>query len=337
MGFRDGLLRWTIPAGRWGGTTVRVSVLVPLAGIAAAIRTSDLAVGSAVAVGLLLAAACTEAVRCVVSARLGAPVRDLLLWPLGGLESPEATPTRPPWVHLCVPASGLVVCGALWGVVRSLGAPVALEPEPTIAAAFLLSAAVVTGANLLPAWPLASGRAVRDFWADRSGPHAADLAAAGLTHLIGVLWLFLAVAIGSAWVAAAAAAVMLAARERRQRPRPAPRPRENDTFLGYDFSAGYTSLERDETDESSAASGQDEFETAAYEQAAAAPGSLADWRRQREEARRERERDEQRREALEVDRLLRKISAEGERALTAAERRTLTRAAARLRQGPAGS
>ena len=67
---------------------------------------------------------------------------------------------------------------------------------------------------------------------------------------------------------------------------------------------------------------------------ALAGGSLSEWRRQREAARRRRESEERRREEAEVDRLLRKISAQGEPSLTSAERRTLRRAAARLRQSP---
>ena len=230
MGLRDGLLRWTIPAGRWGGTTVRASALIPLVGIAAAVRERDVATGAAVAVGLTVAAAVAEAVRCAVAARLGAPVRQLLLWPLGGLEPAESTPARPPWVHLLVPLTGLSVCGAIWGVARFFRWQMAFDPELTPAAAALTAAAAVTVANLLPAWPLAAGRGVRDLWARRSGPSVADAAVAGLTHLFGVVWLFLSVAAGSAWVAAAAAAVMLAARERRPRRRPAPPRERDDTF-----------------------------------------------------------------------------------------------------------
>ncbi|WP_145360365.1 DUF6576 domain-containing protein [Alienimonas californiensis] len=302
-------------------------------GIAAAARTGDLALGAWALTGLVLAAAVTEVVRCAVAARLGAPVTDLLLWPLGGLEGEDDVPPRPPWVHLLVPATGTALCATIWGAAQAAGATIVLSPIPSQAGALLIAAAAVAGANLLPAWPLAAGRAVRDMWALRSGPYAAGVAAAGLTHLIGALWLFLALAIGSAWVAVAAAAVMLAARERRPRPRPAPRPQSDETFLGYDFSAGYTSLERagGNGDEPAAATDVDEDDRAA---GVPPSGTLARWRRQREAARRAREREERAREELEVDRLLRKISAQGERALTAAERRTLTRAAARLRQGP---
>ncbi|MFH5802485.1 DUF6576 domain-containing protein [Alienimonas sp. DA493] len=334
MGLRDGLLRWSIPAGRWGGTAVRISALIPLVGIAAAVRTQDLSLGAFVLVGLTLTAVAAETARCLFAARLGTPVTDLLLWPLGGLEGDDDVPPRAPWVHLLVPATAAAVCGTIWAAARSVGAPVEFTPVPSPAGALLIAGAAVGGANLLPAWPLAAGRAVRDMWALRTGAYAAGVAAAGLTHLIGVLWLFLALALGSAWVAAAAAAVMLAARERRPRPRPAPRPQPDETFLGYDFSAGYTSLERagGEGDEPAAATDLDEEDAEAGGPPA---GALARWRRQREAARRARERDEREREEQEVDRLLRKISAEGERALTAAERRTLTRAAARLRQGPA--
>ncbi len=350
MGLHDGLLRWTIPAGRWGGTTVRASALIPLVGVAAAVRAADLAVGAAALAGLTVTAIAAEAARCVAAARLGAPVRRLLIWPLGGLEPAEDTPARAAWVHLLVPAAALLVCTAFWGVVRVAEWPISFGPDPTPAGALLIAASFVAIANLLPAWPLATGRALRDHWAGRSGPTVADAAVAGLTHLFGVIWLFLAVAAGSAWIAAAAAAVMLASRERRPRPRRTPPRDADETFLGYDFSAGYTSLERAERDadgspddgspddgspddgpfgdEADAEPGGQEERTDSE------GGSLSERRRRRDAARRRREREERRRDDLEVDRLLRKISAEGESALTAGDRRTLKRAAARLRQAP---
>lgn len=343
MGFRDGLFRWTIPAGRWGRTAVRISVLIPLAGLAAAVHAADVATFFAVSSGSLLTAAVAEAARCALAARTNAPVRELLLWPLGGLEPAESTPTRSPWVHVSVPAAAAAVCVLCGGAFFLLGWPVVWEPKVTPAAAFLVAGAAVVGANLLPAVPLAAGRAIRDLWAQRSGPFVADSAAAGLTHLIGALWLFLGLAVGSAWLAAGAAVVMLIARGRRPRPAPRPPREENETFLGYDFSAGYTSLERDEapadeTDDDFAASLDDAdapADTAKGAPASLPLGPLASWRRQREAQRRRRELEDRLVEEVEVDRLLRKISAEGETSLSAAERRTLQRAAARLRQSSA--
>ncbi|MEM9703289.1 MAG: hypothetical protein AAF907_12675, partial [Planctomycetota bacterium] len=162
MGFRDGLLRWTIPAGRWGGTAVRISALLPLAGIAATVQTGSPAVGAAVAGTLLAVSAATEIVRIALCARLGQPVEECLIWPLGGLEPIERTPTRSPWVHLAVPATGLALCGVLWGSLRAARTAITFDPALSPAAAALISAAVVTAANLLPTWPLACGRAVRD-------------------------------------------------------------------------------------------------------------------------------------------------------------------------------
>ncbi|MEM9701188.1 MAG: hypothetical protein AAF907_01940, partial [Planctomycetota bacterium] len=160
----------------------------------------------------------------------------------------------------------------------------------------------------------------------------ADAAAAALTHLIGVLWLFFALCFGSAWVAVSAACVMFATRDRRPRSRPATAPKEDDTFLGYDFSAGYTSLERDlEDDESDS----DRLEEDADLQPAD-ESPMSAWRRQREQARQERERRQRLDDERQVDRLLRKISAEGEGALTTEERHVLNRVAARLREGAAG-
>ena len=341
MGFRDGLFRWSIPAGRWGGTAVRVSCALPLTAAAVALRERDLAIGAAAGAALCATAAGMEAARRLAIRRFaggapGSPGPEVLLWPLGGLEPPERGPVRPAWAHLFAPLGGFAVCGALFGLARLAELPVRLVPTVTPAGAALTAAGVVTVANLLPAWPLALGRAVRDGWAARFGERAADDAARQLTHLVGVLALFFSVAVGSAWLAAATAATLLIARRPVRRPRPRREPVRDDTFLGYDFSAGYTSLPDDERPEETDG-GQDQ-ETGGEPPASREPeetGWATQWRSRRDAARRRRERE--RREAAEadVDRLLRKISAEGEAALTAAERRALKRASAAFRQSPA--
>ena len=341
MGFRDGLFRWSIPAGRWGGTAVRVSCALPLTAAAIALRERDLTVGAAAGAALCGTVAGMEAARRLASGRFaggasGSPGPEVLLWPLGALEPPERPPVRPAWTHLFAPLGGFAVCGALWAAARLGDSPVRLSPAVTPAGAALTAAGVVTVANLLPAWPLALGRAVRDGWATRFGERAADDAVRQLTHLVGVLALFFSVAVGSAWLAAATAVTLLIARRTVRRPRPRRERVRDDTFLGYDFSAGYTSLPGDERQ--GEADGQADAEPDEVPPGGREPGETGwatQWRSRRDAARRRRERE--RREAAEadVDRLLRKISAEGEAALTAAERRTLKRASAAFRQGPA--
>ena len=108
---------------------------------------------------------------------------------------------------------------------------------------------------------------------------------------------------------------------------PAPRVRaargDNDTFLGYDFSAGYTSLERDPSD--------DEPDGAEPGPGTADDGLLTLWRRRRAARRAAAEAGRDAAAEADVDRLLAKISADGADSLTYAERRTLRKATARFR------
>ena len=345
-GFRDGLLPWTIPAGRWGGgadgaggTEVRVSVLIPVAGLAACVRTGDLACGVLVAAALLLFAALLGAGRCAASAAGGDPVRGLLLWPLGTVEVADAVPVRRWTVHAAGPVVGALATGAGFLAFRLLDVPVRPWVRPgevsSVADAggvVLLCGGVMTAAQLLPAWPLAAGRVVRDEFAGRYGARAGGYAAARAATAVGVVALVAAAAFGRAWAAAAAACVLLLAREVAPPPRPRV-TREDDRFLGYDFSAGYTSLDR------SAGADEGEEEDEAPARAAEpdpAEGFFAVWRRHRAAKRAAREAEADAAAEADVDRLLAKISAEGAASLTAAERRALRRAAARFRTRPRG-
>ena len=358
MAARDGLLHWSLPAGRWGGTRVRLSVLLPLAGLAACLRTGSFAAGGLTLLALLTAAIVHELARGAAAAWAGQPVTDTLLWPLGGLEAPvHGPPRRPSAVHIAGPTACMLTTGGLVTAARAAGYEPNLWDEPwrlatpdDAAGLFSLILMAVGLANWLPAWPLACGRTVRDMIAPLTGTAAADRLAVRLTHAVGTVTLLLAVGFGSAWAAAGCAVVMLLARVPPPRP-PAPRPRpERDTFLGYDFSAGYTSLERsaEPPGELGGAGGEDRGNRPAEPDLAhdapvedrlgeplgsAAPrvGPLAAWRLARAARRAAAEADLDRAALRAVDDLLAKISRSGADSLTPDERRTLTRAADRLR------
>lgn len=91
----------------------------------------------------------------------------------------------------------------------------------------------------------------------------------------------------------------------------------DDSFLGYDFSEGYTSLERSEPEEQKPAEPK--------------PSALARWREKRKTERERREREEAERDEADLDQLLAKVHDQGMQSLTAAERRQLERVSVRLR------
>ena len=90
-----------------------------------------------------------------------------------------------------------------------------------------------------------------------------------------------------------------------------------ESFMGYDFSQGYTSLEQ---------SSVDEFE--ADDQ----PGVLARWRAQREEEKRQKQEEDDRDMERQLDQLLEKLHTHGDSSLTASEKRRLQDISERLRQ-----
>jgi stage IV sporulation protein FB len=90
-----------------------------------------------------------------------------------------------------------------------------------------------------------------------------------------------------------------------------------ESFMGYDFSQGYTSLEQSNTDE---------FEVDDQ------PGVLARWRAQREEEKRQKQEEEDRDMERQLDLLLEKLHTHGDGSMTATEKRRLQDISDRLRQ-----
>ena len=87
----------------------------------------------------------------------------------------------------------------------------------------------------------------------------------------------------------------------------------DDSFLGYDFSQGYTSLERDEGDHPRK------------------PGMVEQWRENRRRKKVERDQQERIETEMKLDALLEKVHQHGMDALSPAEQRFLKQASARYR------
>lgn len=100
----------------------------------------------------------------------------------------------------------------------------------------------------------------------------------------------------------------------------------DDSFLGYDFSEGYTSLDR-----ADGSSRQDDS-SRPDDEADAGFGILDRWKARREEEHAARECEERAQEEHQLDRILEKLHLEGRESLTAKEVGILNRVSARLRQ-----
>jgi stage IV sporulation protein FB len=92
----------------------------------------------------------------------------------------------------------------------------------------------------------------------------------------------------------------------------------DDSFLGYDFSAGYTSLEKSQPGDAAAANKP-------------AGTMLQRWRERRKADRERKLAEEAARDEADLDQLLAKVHEQGMRALSAAEKRQLERVSVRMR------
>ena len=168
---------WTWNLGRVAGITIRVHVtlLLLLAWIAFVYALHGAgAVGSAFGVLLVVCVfaiiAIHELGHALVARHYGIRTRDIMLLPIGGIASLEHMPERPAQelaVALVGPAINLAIAAALWWV------PGVFAHE---LAWINLGLAVF---NLIPAFPMDGGRALRALLALRLGQErATDLAAA---------------------------------------------------------------------------------------------------------------------------------------------------------------
>jgi CBS domain-containing protein len=152
----------------------------------------------------------------LVARRFGIPTRDITLYPIGGVSRLERMPERPGQellVAIAGPAVNAVLAIAIYAGIRAVGAGANGDPL-TIGGAFavqLMWINISLGVfNLLPAFPMDGGRALRamlGFWMDR--PRATVIAVRigrGLAIVMGIaglLWSpMLAVVAMFVWMAA---------------------------------------------------------------------------------------------------------------------------------------
>lgn len=315
---------WSVPAGSLLGIRIYISSLIPLL-IPVLCLWFGLRLGISISAVLLFAALIHEFTRVLVVNWCGAPPESSLLWPVGSL-----SPSGPSKVR---------IVGALAGISANLGVCLltacplvrnetiwtALDPvlladfelgsDAGMNVVYLLFAVNWTVAliNLLPLPPFAMGvvfevlaeklfgeESGRFVWIRFSWCLATFLILGGL-----VLDLSLVVAL----VAVAMLALMMLSQSARSfDAEPA------ETFLGYDFSEGYTSLNRSLS--------QSEPIT---------PSILERWRQKRQDQRRKREAALDLEVSEHLDRILAQVHAEGIDSLSYHDRKLLDNASERFR------
>lgn len=324
---------WSLPLGIWFGARVRLSIFFLLIAPIICHRLGDLRVGL-VTSGLLLLSVLLHEFGHVLAARMtGGDGDEIVAAPFGGL-----VPCRPdqllnsqlwtlaggPLVNfgLCLLslAGGLHQTGYLASALSpfefpelSLTGGFSEAVTPLLVLLFKVNWLLLV-INVLPALPLDGGRLLQQVLSQRFDEVVARGIVSSIGMLTGALLLLGGMFAGNAWVVALGAVLMLFNPQESLPPNEL-EDSEEDSFLGYDFSEGYTSFER-------SAPLQNEDDE---------PGVIGRWKNQREEDRRRRQEEEDRAMEEKLDRLLEKLHAQGEGALSAAEKRQLQDISARLR------
>ena len=344
---------WSVSLGRWGGVQVRLHMFFLLFAVCTVYLSwhaqRQHTGGGLMTLGLLSLAILFFSVllhevgHCYAAWRLGGFMDQMVLGPLGGLAPVRMPhdPRRKLTAHLAGPLVNLILCLAclpslLIAGVNVLGllnpfAPVELISGTTWLAGLKLTFWInwlLLLINLLPAFPFDGGRILRALLmmistgVDQRGMMAVAairLAQFTAVGLLVVAWLMRnadPVALVPAWFALMLMAIFVFFCARQEGNRYLEDEVEDDPF-GYDFSEGYTSLERDD----------DEQEPARTP----TPGPLGRWLQQRQEANRHRQAEIESEEDRRMDAILARLHETGIKGLSAEEQSLLNRVSARYR------
>lgn len=335
---------WSISLGRWGGVSVRLHALFLLFGVLTVYLSTLAADRDLVALGLaslgilFVSVLLHELAHCYAARRVGGHVGEVVLGPFGGL-LPAQVPHDPRselYAALAGPALNLFFVLAtapplllmadnvhLLGLLHPLRPDRVVEGPPHVVflkLAFWLNWLLLL-VNLLPAFPFDGGRVLRAllwpvFGYRQAIVQVGRVAKVTAAALCLVAWLghdALAGAVVPAWLPLVLIAMFLLF-SAKQEVAKLDQQELGDNLFSYDFSQGYTSLERD-----------------AEEADRPAPGPVRRWllRRRAERARRQRETEAA--EESRVDDILARLHAGGINGLSAEDRALLERVSARYR------
>ena len=330
-------LSWMLlsfPLPQLGSLRIRISWFFLLLILVYAIR-FPLALALTV-VGILLVSVLLHELGHVAGARLtGGSANEIHLTPLGGLAfvqpgrgtlSQALTTAAGPFVNLlvCLAAfPGSYAPDALWGVLNPLVLPVdpvtALSGDRLVRDLGLITFAInwlLLLINLLPIVPLDGGQMVKVLLATRIHPELVSRAAFQVgSFFSGVLML---VGLFGDWSPVVFVGGILLVVNVVQLFEEQTSEMLDDAFLGYDFSEGYTSLDRSAP------------ETSTPREARQSP--LQRWREQRRLRREQEERQQQAEAERQLDSLLAKVHEQGMASLTTREQRLLQQVSDLLRE-----
>jgi len=327
MNNRNNPLFWSFGAGTWAGVHLRISWLMPVL-LGALLYHFGLEMGGTF-FGIIFGSVLLHEIGHILAARATEGSGDeILMWPFGGLAFVETTSTRSQIITAAAgPFVNLVLCVIVLGLnphidVQLLNPLVVPITPEQFAANVASSVQALTFwvnwagllLNLIPAYPLDGGQIFRSILMSRMGAgmgtEVAVKVAMGVAIVMGVAGaLFFTHVV---LVCISFLIILLAVLEHLQLQAT---ESYDDSFMGYDFSQGYTSLERSDQ------------QTKPERRAGLVQRWLA--RRRAEKLRRQDEQEQL--SAQQLDAILAKVHAQGIDSLTQSEKRLLKRASNRYR------
>lgn len=327
------VLMLSIPCGSWFGVQVRISVWFVLIAAALCTRLGDVTLGLAYAAILFVSVVLHEFGHVLGARRTGGSADEVHVTPFGGLALCLPAPTfASRFITTAMgPLTNLAICIlTFYPLMKSPYASGWFNPFvlPAMALKGKALAAVMPELlvlafkanwlllliNLLPVHPLDGGRLLLMGLSASSDAQVAKSRYLNIGAFVGILFLITGLIYGNVWVMAIGAVIVPLNMHEQFTMQSSVQQDENDSsFMGYDFSEGYTSLERNAEDEP-------------------APGMLERWKQQREDEKRRKKEEEERQLESTLDALLEKLHTQGEKALTTAEKRQLQQISAKFRE-----
>lgn len=342
--------QWSVSLGRWGGVQVRLHLffllfaaftlyLSWLAG--QPVNRDEYVWLGCLSIGILSASVLAHEWGHVWAARrLGVPIDQMVLWPLGGMAWPERVrePQSEFLIHSAGPLTNLVLAALCLppllaedqNSLLTLLNP--LQPDLAGASTWIIAWKltfwinwVLALVNLFPAFPFDGGRILRAaivwHWGEARRERAtlivSLIAQAAAVMLLVAAWFIRDWHPHSAmptWFALVILSIFLLFSAHHERLKAPPPHDSDDQPFGYDFSQGYTSLER------------------SYDDSHDEVGPITRWLEERREARQKRQLEIEQEEDRRMDELLARIALEGLQSLSLEERSLLDRVSARYRE-----
>jgi Zn-dependent protease len=349
------LFSWSFPVGRLFGIMVRVHWMFPVVALGLIMRaaTQEKAPSGAwidvawLCLITFFSVLLHELGHCFGARSVEGDAHEILMWPLGGLAMTEVphTPRANFITTVCGPLVNLIlflVSGLLffWATNFELRPAWSIWPpyrydasgavmmytwggsDKLVSEFFPILMYRIFWINWLGFWlnvlvigfPLDGGRMFQQFMWPRVGYHKATMYAVTAGFGFCILGVFIALFANEVFVLALALFIYSSCL---QQWRILETGGEEQLF-GYDFSQGYTSLERDQA--------------AAAPPRRKQPGMIQRWLQRRQQRKLQRAQEEREAEERRMDELLEKVQRDGLQSLSDEERRFLTRVSARYRR-----